>query len=91
MPHQQFAKPGFDALDTGYDFTDNAAPVANQNGDIFAVAAGPLPEGFSAVKEPETTTGKIRMLQDMVNALVEENGKKDEEILRLRAELERRK
>lgn len=46
---------------------------------------------FPAVKEPETDSGKVRMLKEMVEALVEESARKDEKILELQNTIDRMK
>lgn len=57
-------------------------------GDIFEL--GPS-HPAAPVKEPEDYQARLRMLEQMVAALVEENGRKDEEILGLRSEITRLK
>lgn len=64
----------------------------DKKGSIFAVAGEEIvpPKQYTSVREEDDKT-TIRMLQQMVDALVEENGRLAEDNLRLRSELERKK
>lgn len=69
---------------------DNA--FATPHGHIFKVAGEEIvpPQQYVPVREEDDQT-TIKMLRQMVDALVEENGRLSEENLRLRSELERKK
>ena len=58
-----------------------------KKGSIFTLEG----DGPPMVKDPETNDERVRMLLQMIDALLEENNRKDEEILRLRNELDLRK
>lgn len=63
-----------------------------KRGSIFAVAGEdiPTPAQYNPVRDVDDRL-QIKMLQEMVQALVEENGRLAEENLVLRSELERKK